>query len=294
MQNQKIQLFRKRDFSEKINVTVEFIRQNFREFIIPILYLLGPISVISGLMSYQNIRNTSSTINEAIETSDTIGGYSFSEFTWISAVVILIAVIGYVFVFASVYAYMKLYHDKSPEPINPREVINSAIAEFPAYFLLGLIVMAITMVGMILCVLPGIYLGVVLSFCGAIYMFERGGVTRPIERSFQLIKDNWWETFGLVIIATILGSIISLVFNIPMYIFFGVGMYTVMIDPNITLESSSVFVQIGVVAGLILAQFGQLTSYIIPLIVLGFQYFHLVEEKESVGLMSRIEDLKTE
>lgn len=293
MHGEKIQLFRKRDFSDKINVTVEFIRQNFMSFFKPLLYMLGPLSIISGLMSYQNIRS-SGNVSDAIESSAAIGTYNAMGLTWITLVVIGFSIFGYVLVFTTVYGYMKFYHEKYPEPISPREVINVAIAEFPSYLLLGVLVTFIVVVGMFLCILPGIYLAVTLSFCAATYIFEKGGVTRAIERSFQLIKDHWWETFGLVIVATILGSVVSVIFNIPMYVFFGVGMYTVMLEPDITLESSSILVQIGVILGLILAQFGQLISYIIPLIAMGFQYFNLREEKESIGLMSKIDELKPE
>jgi len=293
MTGDKIPFFKKRDFTDRLNVSIEFIRQNFQGFFIPILYILGPIAIITGLITFQNIRNTSRTISEAMELSGPVQTFGPGEFTWLTLILVFLSVLGPVMVYSIIYNYMKLYHEHYPRPILPGEVINRAIEDFPGYLALAIIIVVITVLGALLCVLPGIYLGVVLSFSGAVFAFEKGGITGAVERCFQLIKQNWWETFGLVIITFLLGAVISIIFDIPLYIFFGVGVYSVMIQPDVTLDSTSFFVQAGVVSGLILAQFGQFISYIIPLIAVSFQYFHLVEEKESVGLLGKIDNLKT-
>ena len=52
---QKIVFYKVRDFSQKLNATIEFIRQNVKPLGKSILFILGPLAVLNGLLFSQYI-----------------------------------------------------------------------------------------------------------------------------------------------------------------------------------------------------------------------------------------------
>ena len=46
-----IQLFQQRDFGDKINVTFQYISQNFKSFGLSLLYIVGPVALVAGIAS---------------------------------------------------------------------------------------------------------------------------------------------------------------------------------------------------------------------------------------------------
>lgn len=52
---QKIIFYKKRDFSQKINATIEFIRQNAKPLGKAILFIVGPLAILNGLLFSQYI-----------------------------------------------------------------------------------------------------------------------------------------------------------------------------------------------------------------------------------------------
>jgi hypothetical protein len=71
-------------------------------------------------------------------------------------------------------------------------------------------------IGFVLLVLPGlavfcaaVYLGVRWSLVVAAMMAEDIGPIRGLGRSWNLVKTQWWRTFGILLIVTILQTIIT-------------------------------------------------------------------------------------
>ncbi|NBU25916.1 MAG: hypothetical protein EBS39_09945 [Gammaproteobacteria bacterium] len=66
---------------------------------------------------------------------------------------------------------------------------------------LGVVFGAVLLVllGLLLLVAPGLYLGVALWPCLTVLTAEEGGVRAAVDRTLQLVRGNWWHT------ATILG-----------------------------------------------------------------------------------------
>jgi len=52
---QKIQFYKKRNFSQKLNATIEFIRQNIKTLGKAILFIMGPMAILNGLLFSQYI-----------------------------------------------------------------------------------------------------------------------------------------------------------------------------------------------------------------------------------------------
>lgn len=88
-----------------------------------------------------------------------------------------------------------------------------------------LVTMALIYVGVVagflLLILPGIWLGISLSMATPVIAIEESGPIAAIRRSLQLVRGNWWETFGfLALIGLIGGTATQLiqVFALPLFL----------------------------------------------------------------------------
>jgi hypothetical protein len=65
------------------------------------------------------------------------------------------------------------------------------------------------LVGLCLCLLPGIWLGASWAIAVPVLLTEGARGSKALGRSFQLVKGRWWGTFGALAIAFILVGVIS-------------------------------------------------------------------------------------
>jgi hypothetical protein len=83
----------------------------------------------------------------------------------------------------------------------------------------GLVTGLLTVVGFVLCIAPGVWLGVVFfSSVTGVIAFERG---HAFERSFALIKGQWWSMFGRAAMMSVLWWGVSFVVGLLTIAIFG-------------------------------------------------------------------------
>jgi len=66
-----------------------------------------------------------------------------------------------------------------------------------------------TVVGAILCIIPGIYLWIAFAVAVPVLLTEGVKGTAALGRSRALVRDRWWGTFGVVLLGTILAGVVS-------------------------------------------------------------------------------------
>ncbi|KOV84988.1 hypothetical protein [Nocardia sp. NRRL S-836] len=80
-----------------------------------------------------------------------------------------------------------------------------------ATLLFGLVVT----VGVILCIVPGIWLSVLFGLVTPALVLERCGVRTAFGRSRTLVRGAWWRTFGILLLASVISAIINWIIGIP-------------------------------------------------------------------------------
>lgn len=288
----KIVFYKVRDFSQKLNATIEFIRQNVKPLGKSILYILGPLAVLNGLLFSQYIDFVFGTMAPQDPVS------AQNPFTFLTSS----SYIGFMFLsgfsallnFAIIFNFMKIYQERYPEEITVTEVLNASWKDVLPLFVLGVLTTILLMVGFIAFIVPGIYLMVIFSLSIPILFFEGKGVFESIGRSFKLIKGKWWSTVGLLIVASVLMYAVSMIFVMPFYVFYFLSMFTLIEEIGISADTSSWWFQGGMTLSSMFMILGSFLTYSIPMVALSFQYFNLVERQESVGLMGEIEQLDSD
>jgi uncharacterized membrane protein len=138
----------------------------------------------------------------------------------ILAVVVLVAIpLVVLYIAASVYVSGGMYFAVSEIYMGRKTTIGAslrrmrgrAITLFVVNFLNGLAIL----VGLIVLVIPGIYVGCRLSVCSPVVLYEDVGPSDALSRSFRLTSDAAWRAFVIFLLFLVLLFVSILLFEFP-------------------------------------------------------------------------------
>lgn len=307
MQLKQIELHKQRDFGSKLNVTIEFVKRNFKPLYKSIIYIAGPFLLLGSLLmtsvfnySFQSMGNPTGTPPDA-DMFFSLGIKGIGSFVFLLlASVALISV---------VYEFLKLYEKKGSGAIEVEEVYGKVKSSFwnvlGTVFLYVLLVIAIYIALLIPAFAFGALGGafafmiVIVVMVGLVYFFiasslifiirayENVGFITALTRSLKLIKGKWWSTFGLLFVIGLIQGVVSSIFMIPYYVNTIIStMHTV--ETGVFQEPSQTTIIVNQVLLLLYFLLSYL-MYALPLLGIAFQYFNLREMKEATGLIDKID-----
>jgi hypothetical protein len=308
-----IEFHRTRDFSQKLNATFEFIKQNFKSLGKSILVIAGPPMLMASLIIGSFMGEFMAFTQEAALNGGQIEGmqnFFLSVSFWLQLLLMVVFfTIGGVMNIATINNYLLLYGEKRTNKIEVAEVWERVRKTFWMYFRTMLLFVVLAIVAYLVLAIPIgilavispflIFFGVIILVCGIVYLmfgasltfiiraYERTRFFDAIARSFKLVKDKWWSTFGLVMVLYLIMGIISYIFIIPWYVVMGVSAFHSTSIDGFQEPSSSM--QVMTTAIFALYYLAQMFLSALPNVGIAFQYFNLVELKEAKGLMAQIE-----
>ncbi len=124
--------------------------------------------------------------------------------------------LNYVFIGGLDWMFLKLVR-------NERAEIGDAFAGFNLAFgplaLFGLVAQLLTFLGVALCILPGIYLGICwLFFTPLIIIDKRLDFWEAMELSRKVVTRHWWKVFGFALVCALVGLCGALVCGVGIII----------------------------------------------------------------------------
>ncbi|MBN1501147.1 MAG: hypothetical protein JW982_13380 [Spirochaetes bacterium] len=114
-----------------------------------------------------------------------------------------------------------------------------------------------------------------------IYFREERGVISSILRCFELVKGEWWKTFGLMVLMYLIISSIASILYIPLY-----SVIVTSLIQQKTVEYASVSYIVSSIIGSI-----SFFIYFIGSFSMSLKYYHLVEKNEGASLDERLSAL---
>ena len=90
-----------------------------------------------------------------------------------------------------------------------RTSVGYALRRVHSLLWLVLLYYVLVLVGLFLCLVPGIFLGVAWVVAIPALLTEGIRGRRALGRSYRLIKGRWWPTFGLALLALVFASFVS-------------------------------------------------------------------------------------
>ena len=133
--------------------------------------------------------------------------------------------------------------------------------------------------------IPFIYVWVPTQLIYPIRLIENKNIIESVSRSFYLIKDRWFMTFGLLILSGIVWYFVNMILSIPVSLLGGISAYK-----STSGEEDKILSIIFIIYSCI-TSIVQYTLYGVIYVLIGIQYFNMVEEKEHPQLFKRIKEI---
>jgi len=290
--NSYIEFKKERDLGAIITDTFKFIRENWNDYFIAIIKIVGPFILIGTIImvffmgSFSGIMSDIQGVGN--DDPSAVFGFFGSMFGWLG-LLILVGTIIYVMISVTSLYFIKSYISNKGD-IEFDEIRSNVFQNIWKFIGLGILILIMVMFGAILCYLPGIYLAIVFSLATSIMVFENKSIGDTISHSFTLIKGEWWTTFGVLLLVSILVSILGSIFSIPAFLYQIIKMGTMIGEEDPTamfdLFKDPIYVALNV-----LSYIGKFILSSITMIATVFVYYDLNEQKNLTGTIEKIDSL---
>lgn len=274
-----IELRRARDFGQVIADSFTFMKGNWRPLLGAMLRIaMLPLVVLVALAGAIAIVG----LIQGRDGAALIGGLGILTFALLFPVMIYTAVM----IEAVTHEYLRAYGRGEHHVLDTRELRRRCHGQFWSYLGIWFLATLATLIGALMCYIPGIWINTSFALAMIAHGEERLGATGSLERSYKLVNKKWWATFGLVLVLGMIAGMLAMVVIVPFYITAMVVMVMGAVgggsEPPILMF---VFLGIGYLL-MILVSF-----LAIPLVRTGtgLWYFSLVEQMEGAGLRERIQ-----
>lgn len=269
-----------REFSEIINDTFKFVKQNLKPLIKVFFYLCG-FFMLAGMCAaiIHQLTFQTRTIQNPGAFSGTRAFRSVFSIEYLFVLIFSFA--NFAAINISVLSFITLYIEKG----NVAPTVEEVWAYFKYYFfrIFGstLVVGIFITLCFLCCLVPGIYVFPAMSLFFPVMIFENGSLSYSFERSFKLLKNNWGPTAGAIFIMWVITYATTSVASLPAIFMTLFGVFT---SPTHSLSSTTIIFTT-------VLQYLCQVFMILPLIAASLCYFNLAERQENTGLISRLNHL---
>ena len=306
MENQKprIEFYRQRSFSDKLNVTFDFIRENWLPLLKYSFYLITPVCLIQSLAMNSITKIAFSSIKDL--QGDSPFGFSMLSFFVNYGALLFCMLIGYAIMSGFIYAMMQTYavrenrlQDVTLSDFKDLLVKNAwkyirLLLAFIFVFILivmfmgllaGITVWSLTLtipllLFSIVCIIP-------LILVIPAYIFERDiTFSEALRKGWKLGFATMGGVFGLVIVLYLISYVITTVTSLPWNVATIAG--TIFSFTSEAVIRQSVFYKFALYLLGLLQAYGMYLSSVIGVVGVAFQYFHAREKVEGVTFESNI------
>ena len=269
----KINFRKERNLGETLQDASTFIRQHFMKMIKPTLIVVAVpllLGAVFMIMALQNMYSSIGTMTNPLEVYSSMAGMLPAY---------LLIIVAYVIAYVMFVGYIKLYVN-GQEDIQMSDLMTIVKSKALPLAFSSILLIVITYIGMILCVFPGVYISVALAHFFAVSIVEEVGFGTSWKRCIYLIKDRWWNCFGLYFVTYLIALGLIIVAYIPTYMVMFAGIFDAAEsnDPAAMTNAMSQSAYITPIYYLL----GIVTSMLFA-VVTTMRYYSLVEQKDGTG-----------
>lgn len=283
MSDKYMPLDRLRSFSETLSFTFELMRVAFKPLMILLLMVAGPFIVISAIANEYAQQQTP---YDAIlvwlglgppgSSSEETPLLLYSLVAFLNACVDIIASVVVVIYFLE---YQRL--KRLPTVAEVRLALRGIWVRAFAGWIVRILFM---LLGLLIVILPGIYLSIALSIMMVVQFAESRSVVDAMKRSMRLIKDDWWWALVFLVLMYLCAAFVMWIVDIP-----GSGLLLVEAMTKDT-GSETVMLILKILGSIIRIGAHILTTCLNAFVstAVVVLYFRELERTEGIGLLGRI------
>ncbi|GAB1450323.1 hypothetical protein MASR2M47_03790 [Draconibacterium sp.] len=273
MAEKEIQFRKKREIGDIFTDSFEFIKQEYK----PLSKLIGvyvlPFLLLYGLVQVYLQKNVISQFDFSDPETllENIGPMYLNMFLFS-----LFGIFVQSLLIAAYYSYIEVYIKKGKGNFDLSEItpylFSNGLLAIGASFVLFFLVM----IGIILCIIPGIYFANTYSLIFFILIFEKKGFGNAFSRSSSLLRMQWWNTLLINVVGIIIIWTVSMIISIPTMI---TGFSKNIFNPDLAPVEYPDWYWVLIAISTIISS----ALYIIPYTFLAFQYFNLDEQSNELN-----------
>lgn len=271
MVGREFQFRKKRELGEIINDSFEFLKEEIRpvfQLIIP--YVLPFILLYGGLQVYVQMK-----FINAIDFSDPESLLGNIGPVYLNVLLSsLFAVFVQSLLVGTFYSYLEVYIRKGKNNFDLEEIKPVLFSNTLVALGANLILYFLVLLGVFMCILPGIYFANTLSPLVMVLLFEKKNITDGFSWTWRLVHSQWWQTFLLNLLGVVITYVAGFVVSIPTQLTES-GAQVVGIEATTSTGFPDwywVLIGISTVVSTIF--------WLVPYTFLAFQYFNLKERND--------------
>lgn len=313
MERAKIELYKTRTFSEKLNDTIGFMRESWRTQLKYFIYLMLPCSIVlafflnhffsgymSLIMAVQNVGDPRSDVG---------------SFLLNAGAMLIVFMVTYALLIALVYALVRLYRARgedrlknlTTEELKPELMfcLRRSCMLMLATIVIAIVVLLIFgglmagafvinpgfgLMSLMLLYIALLVVALPMMLVTPIYILEDDiSIIPAFQKAFHLGIPTWGGIFAVVFVLGIIASIIQTVTMGPWYILFIVKMVFTLSNDLDGSFTSSIFYTFAEYVTCVLQCLGMLFSSVLTIVGLTIQYGHASDKIDGVGVVEKIE-----
>ena len=278
-----LQLRQVRDLGQNIADTFVFLKYNWKPIYASIGLVGLPPLIIIGLALKFGIGS----MFEGLQSGRPDGG-AIAGFFGVMLLLYVMMIVFFILCYAMVNEYVGAYVRNEHVGMTVGALLKRGLSSFWSYFGIGLLSGLMIIAGTVFCIIPGLYLWTNVVLAPAAFAVERRGATEAISRSFQLTKNNWWESFGIGVLIVLIQYVIQQIVQLPLSLLLGVGIFAGFApaagDPEAAAHMMTTMFPLLMIIGIA----GGMVTYPISSVAAALRYFTLVEKREQVGLGEQV------
>jgi hypothetical protein len=140
-----------------------------------------------------------------------------------SSLMLLFTVLTAVSLVISIFMTIALIYAVADQSLTPKEAYNKSKADFFRYLGLVILMTLIIVAGLVLLIIPGIWLSILLSFSAYFLLLEKKGIKASLSASKELVTGRWWAVAIRMMVFTLFGILVFMIAGVIGAIFGELG-----------------------------------------------------------------------
>ena len=184
---------------EMLDAAFKIYRRRFKTLVLCVLVPVVPITILSTLV-------TASTNENAFNPTATNTEF---DATLIAGSIVTGLLTGLLTLLATGACTRAVAADYLGEDMSWKESLAFATRKLLPLVALSILVVLAATLGLVALLIGAIYVGIRLAASTPALLIEDAGITGAMRRSWALVKDNWWRTFGVFVVSSLLVAVIA-------------------------------------------------------------------------------------
>lgn len=290
----KIEFIRRRNFSQVITDALRFIKHNFWPLTQSIMLTTGIPAVGSSLLIGVAFAKNFASI--MVDSLNVFGGSSIWDSIWVKIIGVILLFFALALHNAAVSNYMVLYHERGPGNFTASDVAKRSWKSIFTYALAQTMCYLLIALAALFCFLPVIFVIPMVSSVWLAIAYERKNAFDAIARSFTLVKQDWGNILGMLIVLSILILYLEAIIQIPFFIVSTIISIFTLNEDLYANQATQSDLTLSSILNILSFFVVQLWFYIVASVynvAMGIKYFDLLERKENIAITRDIELIGT-